>query len=62
MSEPVQVELFDPPLCCPIGLCGPTLDQTLLDVNEMLLTLQAQGIRAALAPEAAYGAGPSKCD
>ena len=44
-STPVlQVELFDPPLCCPTGLCGPTLDQTLLDVNEMMLDLKAAGI------------------
>jgi hypothetical protein len=29
------VDLFDPPMCCPpTGLCGTTLDQTLLDVNE----------------------------
>jgi len=39
------VELFDPPMCCPIGLCGPTLDQTLLDVSEMVLALQAAGVR-----------------
>ena len=38
------VELFDPPLCCPTGLCGPTLDQTLLDVNEMVLALKAEGV------------------
>ena len=38
------VELFDPPMCCPTGLCGPTLDQTLLDLNEMLLALQSEGI------------------
>lgn len=37
----VQVEIFDPPMCCPTGLCGPTLDQTLLDVGEMLLALKA---------------------
>lgn len=37
------VELFDPPMCCPTGLCGPTLDQTLLDVSEMILALQAEG-------------------
>ena len=40
-----DVEIFDPPLCCPTGLCGPTLDQTLLDVDEMMLDLQAQGRR-----------------
>jgi hypothetical protein len=39
------VEIFDPPMCCPTGLCGPTLDQTLLDVNEMVLTLQDEGVR-----------------
>ncbi len=38
------VEIFDPPLCCPTGLCGPDLDQTLLDVNEMILALQAEGV------------------
>jgi hypothetical protein len=40
-----EVEFFDPPLCCPTGLCGPALDQTLLDVNEMILGLQATGHR-----------------
>lgn len=39
-----EVELFDPPMCCPTGLCGPTLDQTLLDVNEMVLALKAANI------------------
>ena len=41
------VELFDPPMCCPTGLCGPTLDQTLVDVNEMILTLQVEGLAVA---------------
>lgn len=57
MSEPIhlldlsaqvtnhaQVEIFDPPMCCPTGLCGPTLDQTLLDVSEMILALKAANI------------------
>jgi len=43
-SSSAVVELFDPPMCCSGGLCGPTLDQTLLDVNEMVLALQAEGI------------------
>ena len=38
------VEVFDPPYCCSTGLCGPTLDQTLVDVNEALLSLQARGV------------------
>ncbi|HLO33654.1 MAG TPA: arsenite efflux transporter metallochaperone ArsD [Anaerolineales bacterium] len=40
-----DVEFFDPPMCCPTGLCGPTLDQTLLDVNEMILSLQIENLR-----------------
>jgi hypothetical protein len=39
------VEIFDPPMCCPTGLCGPALDQNLLDVNEMILSLQADGMQ-----------------
>lgn len=42
---PADVEFFDPPMCCPTGLCGPTLDQTLLDVNEMILALQSDNLR-----------------
>jgi len=38
------VEIFDPPMCCPTGLCGPTIDSSLLDVNEMVLKLQQQGV------------------
>ncbi len=40
-----DVELFDPPMCCPTGLCGPTLDQTLLDVSEMVVALQHENLR-----------------
>jgi len=39
-----KVEIFDPPMCCPTGLCGPTIDPVLLDVNEMVLKLKEQGI------------------
>lgn len=28
-------------------MCGPTVDQTLLDVNEMILALQSAGVRVA---------------
>lgn len=42
-----DVEIFDPPMCCPTGMCGPTIDQALLDLNEMVLALQAQGVSVA---------------
>ncbi len=41
---PADVELFDPPMCCPTGLCGPALDQTLLDINEMIMTLGGNNV------------------
>ena len=42
-----NVEFFDPPMCCPTGMCGPTIDPALLDLNEMVLTLQSEGIGVA---------------
>ncbi len=38
------VEFYDPPMCCPTGLCGPSLDQALLDVSEMIQALEADDI------------------
>lgn len=43
----VDVEFFDPPMCCATGMCGPTIDQALLDVNEMILALKAEGMTLA---------------
>ena len=43
-TKSAVVEFFDPPMCCPTGLCGPVLDQLLLDINEMILSLEAEGI------------------
>jgi hypothetical protein len=42
-TKQAVIEFFDPPMCCPSGLCGPVLDQLLLDVNEMILSLEAEG-------------------
>ena len=42
-STTPDVEIFDPPLCCPTGLCGPVLDTTLVDLSEAIHTLQAEG-------------------
>lgn len=44
-AHAAAVEIFDPPLCCPTGLCGPVLDPVLLDVNEMMLKLKSQGVQ-----------------
>jgi len=44
-TSAVDLEIFDPPVCCPTGTCGPTQDQTLLDVSEMIVTLESEGYR-----------------
>jgi len=38
------VEIYDPPMCCSSGLCGPALDPVLLAVNDTILALQKQGV------------------
>jgi hypothetical protein len=42
-----DVEFFDAPMCCPTGICGPTIDQVLLDLNETVMELQSQGVSVA---------------
>ncbi len=37
-----KIEIFDPPMCCPTGLCGPNIDPALLDVNEAILRIQKE--------------------
>jgi len=44
-EKTMKIEIFDPPLCCPTGICGPTVDQTLINVNEMIVSLQKDGFQ-----------------
>jgi len=46
-GERPRVEIYDPPLCCPTGLCGPTADPVLLDLSEALITLKSKGVTSA---------------
>jgi len=40
--RPVTIEIFDPPMCCPTGLCGPSVDPALLDISEAILKIKAE--------------------
>lgn len=31
------VEIYDPPMCCSSGLCGPTIDPELVKMNDAVL-------------------------
>ena len=39
-----RVMIYDPPLCCPTGLCGSTADPVLLDLSEALSALKSEGV------------------
>jgi hypothetical protein len=39
-----RVQVFDPPLCCPTGVCGPSVDPVLPRVAADLSWLAEQGV------------------
>ncbi len=41
-TEVKQIEIFDPPMCCPSGLCGPDIDPALLDINEAIIKFKKE--------------------
>jgi hypothetical protein len=40
----MKVEIYDPPMCCPTGVCGPALDPVLVKMNDAVLALKKQGV------------------
>lgn len=40
----MKLEIFEPAMCCPTGLCGVEVDQTLVQFNADLQWVQAQGV------------------
>ena len=39
-----KIEIFDPAMCCPTGLCGPGVDPELLRVTTTINTLTKKGV------------------
>lgn len=39
----MKIEIYDPPMCCSSGLCGPTIDPELVKMNDAVLALKKQG-------------------
>jgi hypothetical protein len=37
------IEIYEPPLCCPTGVCGPAPDPELAALQEMILKLKKHG-------------------
>lgn len=42
----MRVEFFEPPMCCSTGLCGPSVDENLVRLNQDIESLKKkyQGI------------------
>ena len=40
----MRIRVFDPPLCCPTGVCGPSVDPDLVRISADLAWLAAQGV------------------
>jgi hypothetical protein len=62
----MRLEVFDPPLCCPTGVCGPSVDPDLVRFNSDLDWLSGQGVgieRFNLAQQPqAFAANPQVAD
>lgn len=40
----MQITIYDPAMCCPTGVCGPSVDPELVRVNDLLKKAEAAGI------------------
>lgn len=40
----MKIELYEPPMCCSSGLCGPELDPVLIQMSDAILALTKQGV------------------
>ena len=39
-----KIEIFDPALCCPTGLCGPNIDPELIRIAAAVDVLKREGV------------------
>lgn len=39
-----KIEIFDPAMCCPTGVCGPSIDPELSRIASVVFLLEKRGI------------------
>lgn len=39
-----NIEIFDPAMCCPTGVCGPSIDPELLRIATVINSLKEKGV------------------
>jgi hypothetical protein len=44
-NRPIKLEVFDPPMCCSTGVCGPNVDKRLVAFAANLDWIRSRGIR-----------------
>lgn len=37
-----RIQIFDPPMCCPTGMCGPTIDPVLIGAQEAIARISEE--------------------
>jgi len=40
----IRIVIYDPPMCCSSGVCGPNPDQTLIDLQNTLAKVREMGV------------------
>jgi len=40
-----KIEIYDPPMCCPTGVCGPNVDPILVQFAADLEWLKGKGVK-----------------
>jgi len=45
VNKTVKLEVFDPPMCCSSGVCGPNVDTKLVQFSAALEWLRNQGVQ-----------------
>jgi hypothetical protein len=38
-----EIKVFEPAMCCPSGMCGPTPDKKVIDFNDLIKRVEAEG-------------------
>jgi hypothetical protein len=45
MDEKIkELKIYDPPMCCPTGVCGPNVDKALVEFAGAIRTLAGRGV------------------
>jgi len=38
----IHIEIYDPPMCCSSGICGPEIDSAVLDINDAIIKINKE--------------------